>query len=90
MIAARLRVTLTAALSGIAIAVATVRAHDIRLRLVDQETRQPLAGLLVAALVADNAVGPAVLSTADGIATVRLPSAGQYRLYIRRIGFAPV
>ncbi|HEY2848806.1 MAG TPA: carboxypeptidase-like regulatory domain-containing protein, partial [Gemmatimonadaceae bacterium] len=65
-------------------------AEDIRVRLVDQETRQPLAGLLVAALASDNVVGPAVLSSADGIAAVRLPGAGPSRLYIRRIGFAPV
>ncbi|MGH7655953.1 MAG: hypothetical protein ACREN6_14955 [Gemmatimonadaceae bacterium] len=84
------RATMIAALAGVALAAAPVRAQDVRVRLVDQETREPLAGLLVAALASDNAVGPAVLSTADGVATVRLPGTGQYRLYIRRIGFAPV
>ncbi|MFI5230925.1 MAG: carboxypeptidase regulatory-like domain-containing protein [Gemmatimonadales bacterium] len=60
------------------------------MRLLNEETREPLAGVLVAALGAGDAVGPTTLSSGDGIATVHSPSAGPLRLLIRRIGFAPV
>jgi hypothetical protein len=69
---------------------ALARAQALRVRMTDEETRQPLAGVLVSALDAGGAMGPAVLSTEDGVATVRIPGAGPHRLLIRRIGFAPV
>lgn len=72
--------------SGTALAQAPV----IRVRLTDQETQQPLAGVLVSALDAAGAVGPSVLSSSDGTAGVRVAGAGPHRLLIRRIGFAPV
>ena len=65
-------------------------AQDLHVRLLNEETREPLAGVLVAAIDADAAVGPAVLATGDGIATVRVNGSGPHRLLIRRIGFAPV
>ena len=65
-------------------------AQDIHVRLLNEETREPLAGVLVAVLGAEAAVGPSVLATGDGIATVRVTGAGPHRLLIRRIGFAPV
>ncbi len=79
-----------AAASLIAATASLARAQDIRVRLLDAETRQPLAGVLVSALDAGGAIGPAVLASADGIATVRVTSPGAHRLLIRRIGFAPV
>lgn len=69
---------------------ALARAQVVRVRLADEETRQPLAGVLVSALDAGGAMGPAVLSSGDGIATVRIPGSSPHRLLIRRIGFAPV
>jgi hypothetical protein len=66
------------------------RAQTLQLRLVDEETHRPLAGVLVSALGAGGALGPAVLASADGIAVVRVTGNGPYRLLIRRIGFAPV
>jgi hypothetical protein len=65
-------------------------AQGLRVRLADEETRQPLAGVLVSALDAGGAMGPAVLSYGDGIAIVRIAGSGPHRLLIRRIGFAPV
>jgi hypothetical protein len=67
-----------------------VDAQGLRVRLIDEEAHQPLAGALVSALNAAGASGPAVLSSADGIATVRVPDSAPHRLLIRRIGFAPV
>src|ERR1019366_10099659 len=69
---------------------ALAHAQALRVRMADEETRQPLAGVLVSALDAGGAMGPAVLSSADGIATVRMTGAGPHRLLIRRIGFATV
>ena len=65
-------------------------AQLLRVRLVDEESRQPLAGVLVSTLDAASAMGPSTLSSEDGFATVRTAGAGPYRLLIRRIGFAPV
>ncbi|MFI5246688.1 MAG: carboxypeptidase-like regulatory domain-containing protein, partial [Gemmatimonadales bacterium] len=65
-------------------------AQALRVRLADEETRQPLVGVLVSAIGAEGAMGPAVLSSSDGVATVRVAGAGPHRLLIRRIGFAPV
>jgi hypothetical protein len=77
--------------AGVLAATATLAgAQDLRVRLLDAETRQPLAGVLVSAVNPGGAMGPAVLASADGIATVRLTGAGSHRLLIRRIGFAPV
>jgi hypothetical protein len=69
---------------------APARAQVVHVRLVDEETHQPLAGVLVSALNASGALGPVVLASGDGIATVRLAGSGPNRLLIRRIGFAPV
>ncbi len=69
---------------------ALASAQDLHVRLLNEETREPLAGVLVAALGDNAAVGSSVLATGDGIATVRVTGAGPYRLLIRRIGFAPV
>jgi len=77
--------------AGALVATATLAsAQVVRVRLVDAETRQPLAGVLVAPLSVTSAVGPSVLTSADGIATVRLSGTAPQRLLIRRIGFAPV
>jgi hypothetical protein len=65
-------------------------AQDVRVRLVDEDARQPLAGVLVAALDRAGAIGTTTLSSIDGIAMVHLAGSGPYRLLIRRIGFAPV
>jgi hypothetical protein len=75
---------------GGAAAVAPGRAPLLHVRLVDQETRQPLAGVLVSAFGVNGTTGPALLSSAEGIAAVRTMGAGAPRLFIRRIGFAPV
>ena len=69
---------------------ARAQAPVLRVHLTDQETQQPLAGVLVSALDAAGAVGPSVLSSNDGTAGVRMTGAGPHRLLIRRIGFAPV
>ena len=81
-----------AVLAGLtfAVAAAPACAQDLRVRLLNEETREPLAGVLVAALGDNAAVGPTVLATGDGVVTVRVTGAGPYRLLIRRIGFAPV
>jgi hypothetical protein len=65
-------------------------AQDVRVRLVDEDARQPLAGVLVAALDRVGAIGATTLSSIDGIAMVHLAGSGPHRLLIRRIGFAPV
>ncbi len=64
-------------------------AQDVRVRLIDQEANVPLGGLLVSSLSATGAMGAAVLSSEDGLATVRNFGSGPVRLLIRRIGFAP-
>lgn len=69
---------------------AVARAQELRVRLVNEETGVPLSGVLVAALGADDAVGPTVLANGDGIAVVHVSGSGAHRLLIRRIGFAPV
>ena len=69
---------------------ASASAQTVRVRLIDEQSRDPLAGVLVSALEANNAIGPTVLASADGIAAVRVAGAGPHRLLIRRIGFAPV
>ena len=86
------RAAATVFLAAIVLAATAVpaRAQEIHVRLLNEETREPLAGVLVAALGADAALGPTVLATGDGIASVRVTGAGPYRLLIRRIGFAPV
>ena len=76
--------------TAILIAAASAEAQDVRVRLVDEDARQPLAGLLVAALDRAGAIGATTLSSADGMAAVRISGAGPHRLLIRRIGFAPV
>lgn len=68
----------------------SARAQELRVRLVNEETREPLAGVLVAALGAGNAVGPTALANGDGVALVHLTGSGAHRLLIRHIGFAPV
>ncbi len=65
-------------------------AQDMRVRLLDQETRDPLGGLLVAALDRAGAIGATTLTSGDGLATVKITGTGPHRLLIRRIGFAPV
>ena len=80
-------VLVTGALCAMATA---ARAQDLHVRLVDEETREPLAGVLVAALGASDAVGPTVLANGDGIAVVQVIGNGAHRLLIRHIGFAPV
>lgn len=81
-------------LAGVAtafVAVATAaHAQDVRVRLVDEESHQPLGGLLVAALGERDAVGPTVLTSSSGIAVVRMPDGAPHRLLVRHIGFAPV
>jgi Carboxypeptidase regulatory-like domain len=85
------RCTMTWLAAAVLMATATLaQAQVLRVHLVDEETRQPLAGVLVSALDAGGAMGPSVLSSGDGIATVRASGTGPYRLLIRRIGFAPV
>ncbi len=75
--------------SALASTATFLSAQDLRLRLVDEEMRQPLGGLLVSTISTSGASGPAVLTSADGIAIMRMTGAGPYRLLIRRIGFAP-
>ena len=85
------RCTMTWLTAAVLMATATLaQAQVLRVHLVDEETRQPLAGVLVSALDAAGAMGPSVLSSGDGIATVRASGSGPHRLLIRRIGFAPV
>jgi hypothetical protein len=76
--------------SALASAASRAGAQSIRVRLLDEETHQPIAGVLVSVLGGSGAVGPAVLASADGIVTVPAADAGPHRLLIRRIGFAPV
>ncbi len=77
------------AISVLAWTATLAQAQDVRVRLLDDETRRPLAGALVSALNAAGVSGPAVLSSADGIALVRVAGTGPHRLLVRRIGFAP-
>ncbi len=79
-----------AAISVLASIATPLRAQDVHVRLLDEETRAPLTGVLVAALGIGGAIGPATLSSGDGIATVHATGQGAFRLLIRRIGFAPV
>ncbi|MFI5233347.1 MAG: carboxypeptidase regulatory-like domain-containing protein [Gemmatimonadales bacterium] len=65
-------------------------AQVVRVRLLDAESRQPLAGVLVSALTAAGAIGPSALSSGDGVASVRFTGSAPERLLIRHIGFAPV
>jgi hypothetical protein len=64
-------------------------AREVRLRLLDEGTRQPLAGALVSVFAADKLSGRSVLSSRDGIVIAHPVGAGPYRLLVRRIGFAP-
>ena len=79
-----------AATSALVLLTAPLRAQDVHVRLLDEETRTPLAGVLVAALGSGGAIGAATLSSGGGIATVHPAGPGPLRLFIRRIGFAPV
>ena len=66
-----------AAVAAALISTATLAsAQDLHVRLLNEETREPLAGVLVAALGDNAAVGPTVLATGDGIATVRVTGSG--------------
>lgn len=87
-----LKVCAIAAIAASFIVLATTRASAqvVRVRLIDEETRQPLAGVLASALETNGAIGPAALASGDGIVTVRAASVGTHRLLIRHIGFAPV
>jgi hypothetical protein len=85
----RLRAVTVVGLASL-VAAAASGAQDLRVRLVDEDARAPLAGLLVAALDRAGAIGATTLSSGDGIATVRVSGAAPHRLLIRRIGFAPV
>jgi hypothetical protein len=78
------------AVAALFTASAVLGAQTVRVRLLDEETRQPLVGVLVAALEANDAIGPTVLASSDGIAVVRAKNLGPHRLLIRHIGFAPV
>ena len=89
MRAIRLPIALLAA-AMLSAAATVARAQDLRVRLVDEETHQPLGGVLVAALGDSNAVGPTVLTSSSGIAAVRTLGGGAHRLLVRHIGFAPV
>ena len=57
-------------------------AQVVRVRLLDVETHQPLAGVLVVAMNAAGAVEPAVLSSGDGIASVHVTGSAPLRLLI--------
>ena len=78
------------AVGVLAAAAPPASAQVVRVRLVDAETRRPLAGVLVGALNIAGAVGPSVLTSGDGVAAVRVTGVEPQRLLIRRIGFAPV
>ncbi len=81
---------LTLAVAALFAAATPLRAQTVRVRLLDEETRLPLVGVLVAALEANDAIGLTVLASSDGIAVVRAKNTGPHRLLIRHIGFAPV
>jgi len=61
----------------------------LRVRVVDSLSRQPLAGVLVAAREASGATGRAGLSSVEGLATLEAAGGGPWRVVVRRIGYAP-
>jgi hypothetical protein len=86
----KLQAVVVVVVMALLISSASGGAQDLRVRLLDQETREPLGGLLVAALDRAGAIGTTTLSSADGLATVRIGGTSPHRLLIRRIGFTPV
>jgi hypothetical protein len=61
----------------------------LRVRILDETTRDPVAGALIAALGSNGVPGPAVLTSAEGYAVVPVRGSASPRLLVRRIGFVP-
>lgn len=66
---------------------APAQAQQIRGRVVDDATRQPLADVAVALLAPSGDVVTTALSGDDGFFTLRAPAAGRYRVRAQRLGY---
>ncbi|MFI5310190.1 MAG: carboxypeptidase-like regulatory domain-containing protein [Gemmatimonadales bacterium] len=64
-------------------------AQVLRVRLVDDQSREPVSGALVSATAAVGPASTAVLSAPTGVVVVHVAAAGSYRVLVRRIGYAP-
>ena len=79
------------ALATLLLPAALAAQFPIRVRVVDDASQRPLAGALASAVGGPAGVAalPASIVAQDGMATVRVPAAGVYRILVRRIGYAP-
>jgi hypothetical protein len=63
-------------------------AQRIVARVVDAESREPLAGVTVKLLAADSTVLASAETRDDGFFLVAAPARGEYRLLLDRLGYA--
>jgi hypothetical protein len=76
-------------LCGLALTSVTAQSQALRLILRDSANGTPIIGALVSARDSTGATRADGLSNDRGMLLLRLPSAGQWQVHIRRIGLAP-
>ena len=65
-------------------------AQGVRVQIIDDRTREPIGGAIVSLI--DGTGSPVVegLTAASGHRLLNPPSAGDYRILVRRVGYVPV
>lgn len=78
-----------AGLAALPVLSASLHAQGVRVEIVEESTREPIAGAIVTLLDSRGIAVAEGLTSASGHRLLAAPSAGAYRILVRRVGYIP-